>query len=231
MHKEQTVIKHLKYSMLLFIVSLTSNCQIQKFDGIYKLYEGSEGNYKYYSFNENGYFEYHEGGCLGEFYYGEGNYEIKNDSVYFYYEKNSDQKKYQKFHVLAYSNNNEKINLSVNVFNQDSIPLKGANVYFKKNSASKKYIGGMVDRKGNIVLEKNKTDEVFRINISYLGYKPQRIYLYPKYNYIINSFLNKKTNKGELIKEKVVKFKLIDIKKRFFKIENNGRIQKWYKEK
>ena len=229
--KEKPVLNYLKYFAFLYLFSYNSNCQEQKISGTYKLYEGSEGSYKYYSFNDAGYFEFHEGGCLGEFSYGKGNYEIKNDSIYFYYKKYSDQVKYQSHQVFKYRNDSKKIKLSVNVFDQDSIPLEGANVYFQERSASIEHKGGMVNHKGNILLEKDKTDEVFKINISHLGYKPQKIYLYPSYNYVINTFLKKKTIKGESIKDKVVKFKLIEIDDNFFKVENNGNIEKWYKSK
>ena len=154
--KEKTVLNYLKYFAFLSLFSYNSNCQEQKITGKYKLFEGSEGNYKYYSFNDAGYFEFQEGGFLGVFSYGKGNYEIKHDSIYFYYKKYIDQVKYQSHQVFKYRNDSEKIKLSVNVFDQDSIPLEEANVYFQENIASNEPKGGMVDHKGNILLVKNK---------------------------------------------------------------------------
>jgi hypothetical protein len=229
MLKVQIVIRIVLFSFYFLFIQLTSRVNSQKLSGVYKLNEGSEATYKYYSFKETGTFEYHEGGCLGEFYYGIGKYNIKNDSIYFYFKKNNDDIMYESYQLKKYSNDSKKNKLLVNVFNEDTIPLEGANVYFEDNLTQKIIKGGMADSNGSIFFSNNKIDKLISVRISHLGYKPQNVYIDSGDNYIINVFLIKKTKKGKPINSKIHKFKLIDINDNYFIINKNGRVERWYK--
>lgn len=229
MLKVQIVIRIVIFSFFFLFIQLTSRVHSQKLSGVYKLNEGSEATYKYYSFKETGTFEYHEGGCLGEFYYGIGKYKIKNDSIYFYFKKNNDDIMYESYQLKKYSNDSKKNKLLVNVFNEDSIPLEGANVYFEDNLNQKKIRGGMVDSEGSIFFSNNKIDKLISVRICHLGYKPQKIYINLIDNYIINVFLIKRRKNGKPVNNEIYNYKLIDINDNFFIIYKNGRVEKWYK--
>ncbi|MFD2529774.1 MULTISPECIES: hypothetical protein [Polaribacter] len=222
MHKEQNVIKSL---LIVVIICLSNNLYCQKkIIGNYSSLKAYQEHYKYYKFNENGIFEYHSGASLGDDEYGKGHYQIKNDSLILNYDLT--ELKLKSYHkIKEYYNTKNIVTIKVIVKDFKGNINTNTNVYIQKDK-----IGYTIREKGfvNINLKKEKKD--YFLGVSNLGYDSYKLKLSKLKNYEIEIFLKKASTVSKAIKNDIKKFKIVEYKDDYMKLENNKEVIKLIKQ-
>lgn len=227
MQKEQNVIKNSIFFQLLIISNYLFS-QSEKINGRYSSIASLQEHYNYYVFDKNGEFRYHVGACLGDDYFGFGDYQFINNYLILNYNKTEPIK--TGYHVSEiWTNNKDTIYLKINILDFDGFPLHGVSVIYK-DSLSKYGYSGVASNKEGVALvnlKKDKTDLDFEI--SHLGFNIYKFSLDKNYNHNISVFLQKQGD-GLPILNQIDTLEIVKIRPKYFTVKRkDGNIATWRK--
>jgi len=225
--KRQNVFKSI---LLVLIFSLSGQLYCQKkIIGRYTSLMPNQEHYNYFDFNKNGIFEYHSGASLGKSEFGKGHYKIKNDSLILNYDLTElNEESY--FKAKKYSNSKDSILVNLNIYNIEKEPLFNIIVYsypdYQSTESSKEGFA-------SLKLAKGSYQDKVEFHIDGEFWARQIIYLDSDTNYNIDVFMNKSVIQSfghpKAIKNKIVKFKIIESTKKYFILKHNNRTLKLIK--
>ena len=217
-HKEQNVIKILLI-VTFFGLSINLYCQ-KEIIGRYSSLMLYQEHYNYFDFNKNGIFEFHSGADLGDDKFGKGHYQIKNDSLILNYDLT--ELNYKSYHkAKEYYNSKDIVTIKVIVKDFKGNINTNTNVYIQEDK-----IGHSLGEKGfvNFRLKKEKKD--FFLDVSNLGYDSYKLKLSKLKNYEIEIFLKQAFTVSKAIKNEIKKYKIVEYKDDFIKLESDSGIMK-----
>jgi len=165
------------------------------------------------TFKLNNEFRYEYSGDLGIIDYGEGNYDIRNDSLILNYNETSP--KALSYHRLYYwESGKDSVCLNFKLKTLNGVIVPYASVIFPENKIFKS------NSKGNVSIMLKRSDEKKRISIRDIGLWYD-LEISPTHNYDIDVFFSER---GEIpIMNKIEKFKIIEIKlKKLILQDENG---------
>jgi len=226
MQKVQIVIKCFFIIHLSLIYSIV-NAQ-NTLVGSYSKLEIGQEYFDYYKFNQQGGFEYFNGASLGYNYYGKGDYTIIHDLLILDFNK-TELKKYSGYYRYNdWINNSNTVILKFKVFDIEGNKIPNVNIYFLKNK-----IGRITDKNGyaEIILKKSNAinDD---INISLIGFEPQKIKIDRNYNFNFKIYLKKRDIKSysKPIYNQKDTLEIINLDEDLIKLRGkNGKISSWRK--
>jgi hypothetical protein len=214
-----------KFIILSFLLLNTTFCFSQKkLVGTYSLNYKLKDFYTNYIFLKKGIFTYESGGDVAVIDFGKGHYLIKNDSLILNYDLT--ELKEKSYHQQkSYKNFKDSVLVKINIYDVDKNTLSGIVV---KNDVDD--LRNKSNKNGVIVFNfKNKKGKVnFRVLDWHFRFEVYEFSLYSNLNHEVNVYLRRRNGIG--VKNIIYKYKILEINKKYIKLENkNGIAVIWKK--
>lgn len=212
--------------LFLLLVSIFYNklYSQSKIIGKYSSLMLHQEHYKYFDFHENGIFEYYSGASLGDDEHAKGHYQIKNDSLILNYDLT--ELKYESFFkAQKYYNTKDSIEVNLNIYNFNKVPLNNIMVYSFPN-----YISTESNKRGFAFLKLKKSNQKEKIKLHVDGsfWSQQIIYLDSDANYNLEVFMSKSVIEGfthpKAIKNEIIKYKIIENNENQLKLQKDNKL-------
>lgn len=229
MQKEKNVIKNSIFFLLLIISNYLFS-QSEKINGRYSSIASLQEHYNYYVFDKNREFRYHVGACLGDDYFGFGDYWIVNNQLILNYNKTESIK--TGYHLSKiWINNKDSIDVHFKFFDFNNNPIPFVNVMYKISLPDNTYTynGVVADKQGITKLNLVKENKEFQLIISNVGYNEYRLIVDKTHNYDISVFLQEQGN-GLPILNQIDTLEIVKRKPKYFTVKKkDGGIATWRK--
>ncbi|WP_298370093.1 hypothetical protein [uncultured Lutibacter sp.] len=173
-------------------------------------------------------FKYKYGGDTGMFEYGQGKYKFKGNKLILNYNKTEPIK--IGYHLSKiWTNSKDSINLKINIFNFDSIPLPSVSIVYKDSLSKYGYGGVSANEKGIASVDLKRDRTTLRLTVSHIGYRQYEFEIDKNYIYDISIFLQKE-GYGLPILNKIDTLIIYKKRPKYFSVKNrDGTISIWKK--
>jgi hypothetical protein len=210
--------KMLKGLLLMTLFTLSSSTFSQsKLEGKY-YFNKSFGFYSCYTFSENNTFTITHGGDLGPMKYGEGQYQIKNDSIHLVY--NLTPLQFNHYHKIKhYENNDDFVNIKVTVLDMNGNPLSNIMVDTQVDRRISKTNGN-----GIVVFKLKKKKKRNQVVVSDPEYGLYSFDLWDHLNYDIQVFLKKDPRRITPLKGDILSYQIVKQTDTTITLKNNNHI-------
>jgi len=218
MPKERNVIN------LVILIVLSINCSAQNvLEGTYARQNMPYDTYSFYKFQQDGGFEYHSGGDLGDESFGKGTYRISADTLFLDYNENTAvQLPYHKGYF--WKDFTDSITIEIQVKDFEGNPIGYTNVASTENR-----IGIVLDSEGFGRLRLRRIEDDYDITVSFIGYESHDIKIFGTKNYRLEVFLSD-CCLGSPIYEYMDTLKILEFTESHMRLKNrNGVVSEWVK--